>query len=134
MKLGDLLSIIDENKRVDVYEKGKDGLIAQYNGKDSIPETFNDSEVSEFQDLGSVVGVSIFPKVPTLAERVDKAMHDYDIYAYQDNDVSAENVEHWIKDNPVGVIEDLLSIIEDYSEQIEALQVEAGYGYKKEDK
>lgn len=137
MKLVDLLELVGENKEVFVYEWGKDGntpLLAHYDGKDSIPENLNDCEVKTFTDLNNLTIMVRVPKTPTLAERIDKTMHDYDIYAYQDNDISMENVEYCIKNNPEGVIEDLLSIIEDYSEQIEALQVEAGYGYKKEEK
>lgn len=117
MKLGDLLSIIDENKRVDVYEKGKDGLIAQYNGKDSIPETFNGSEVSEFQDLGSVVGVSIIPKVPTLAERLDRVMYRFDPYSYDSEECSVEEAERAIKESPETVIEELLGMLESQMEE-----------------
>lgn len=117
MKLGDLLGIIDENKRVDVYEKGKDGLIAQYNGKDSIPETFNSSEVSEFQDLGGVIGVSIYPKLPTLAERLDKVMYQFDPYSYDSEECSVEEAERAIKENPESVIEELLDMLESQMEE-----------------
>lgn len=138
MKLGDLLGSIDENKEVYVYEFGceddKTPLLAHYDGKDSIPENFNNCNVKTFTDLAVVTVLVEVPKVNTLAERIDKAMHDYDVYGYQDNDVSVEHVESWMRDNPEGVIEDLLTIIEDYAEQIEALEVEAGYGYKKEGK
>lgn len=127
MTLGQILELCSEYQRVDVYEKDKKGLLAQYDSKNSIPENLNRCEVYKLEDLGKVVNVSILPRVPSIAERVDKAMHDYDYYAYQDNDVSVENIEYWMNNNPISVIEDLLSIIEDYAEQIDALEVEAGY-------
>ena len=138
MKLADLLGSIDENKEVYVYEfgceDGKTPLLAHYDGKDSIPENFNNCNVKTFTDLAVVTVLVEVPKVNTLAERIDRVMHDYDVYGYQDNDVSVEHVESWMRDNPEGVIEDLLTIIEDYAEQISSLEIEAGYGYKKEGK
>jgi len=117
MKLIDLLGIIDENKRVDVYEKDKAGLIAQYNGKDSIPESFNYCEVCKFQDLGKVVGVSIYPKLPTLAERLDRVMYQFDPYSYDSEVCSVEEAERAIKENPESVIEELLDMLESQMEE-----------------
>ena len=134
MKLVDLLCILDENKRVDVYEKGKDGLIAQYNGKDSIPEAFNRCEVHKFEDFGSVVGVSIYPKVPTLAERLDKVIYDFDPYSYDSAVGSVAEAERIIRESPETVIEELVGMLESALEDIDAYAVEAGYGYKKGDK
>ena len=117
MKLIDLLGIIDEDKRVDLYEKDSVGLIAQYNGKDSLPEAFNYCEVYNFRDFGKVVGVSIYPKVPSLAERLDKVMYQFDPYSYDSEECSVEEAERAIKENPESVIEELLNMLETQMEE-----------------
>ena len=116
MKLIDLLGIMDEYERVDLYEKGKTGLIAQYNDKYGIPKAFNDCEVIYFQKFNEVVAVTISPKVPSLAERLDKVMYQFDPYSYDSEECSVEEAERAIKENPESVIEELLDMLESQME------------------
>ena len=118
MKLEQLLGICDENKNVVVYEYQAGTLIARYNGRDRITESLNDCEVVEFRgdENGTSAWINI-PKVPTLAERVDKVMHDYDPYGYSNMDGSVEAAERAIKENPESVIEELVKMLENIMEK-----------------
>ena len=48
MKLIDLISIVDENYKVEVYDLNGH-KIAEYNGKDGIDEKYNNSEVEKVE-------------------------------------------------------------------------------------
>lgn len=120
MKLVDLLGICGESKEVFVYEWCNDGntpLLAHYDGKDSIPENLNNCEVKTFTDLNNLTIMVKVPKLPTLAERLDKVMQDADPYGYRDSEMSVEEAERCIEQDPESVIEDLVSILEGYMEE-----------------
>ena len=57
MKLTDLFSILSEYDNVDVYRDNV--LVAQYDGKNSIDEIYNDSEIVSWDGSGRNVVVEI---------------------------------------------------------------------------
>ena len=57
MKLTDLLNILSEHDNIDVYRD--DVLVAQYDGKNSIDEIYNDSEVVSWYGTQRNVAVEI---------------------------------------------------------------------------
>ena len=114
MKLIDLLGIIDENKRVNVYEFGSDRqLLAEYDGKDSIPSEFNQCDVASFVEYSTnLISIQVKIPTPTLAERLDHVMYQFDPYSYDSEECSVEEAERAIKENPESVIEELLNMLE----------------------
>ena len=52
----------------------------------------------------------------TLAERLDKIMHDFDPYSYADMEGSVEQAEYCIENKPLEVIEELVGMIEELME------------------
>ena len=57
MKLTDLFNILSEHDNIDVYRDHV--LVAQYDGKNSIDEIYNDSEVVRWDGSGRNVVVEI---------------------------------------------------------------------------
>ena len=57
MKLTDLFCILSEHDNIDVYRDNV--LVAQYDGKNSIDEIYNDSEVVTWDGSGRNVVVEI---------------------------------------------------------------------------
>ena len=57
MKLTDLFCILSEHDNIDVYRDNV--LVAQYDGKNSIDEIYNDSEVVTWDGSGKNVIVEI---------------------------------------------------------------------------
>ena len=57
MKLTDLFCILSEHDNIDVYRDSV--LVAQYDGKNSIDEIYNDSEVVTWDGSGRNVVVEI---------------------------------------------------------------------------
>ena len=57
MKLTDLFNILSEHDNIDVYRDNV--LVAQYDGKNSIDEIYNDSEVASWDGRGKNVVVEI---------------------------------------------------------------------------
>ena len=57
MKLNDLFNILSEHDNIDVYRDGV--LVAQYDGKNSIDEIYNNSEVVSWDGSGRNVVVEI---------------------------------------------------------------------------
>ena len=57
MKLTDLFNILSEHDNIDVYRDNV--LVAQYDGKNSIDEIYNDSEVVSWDGSGRYVVVEI---------------------------------------------------------------------------
>ena len=57
MKLTDLFCILSEHDNIDVYRDNV--LVAQYDGKNSIDEIYNDSEVVTWDGSGKNVVVEI---------------------------------------------------------------------------
>ena len=57
MKLTDLFNILSEHDNIDVYRDNV--LVAQYDGKNSIDEIYNDSEVVSWDGSGRNVVVEI---------------------------------------------------------------------------
>ena len=57
MKLTDLFNILSEHDNIDVYRDNV--LVAQYDGKNSIDEIYNDSEVASWDGSGRNVVVEI---------------------------------------------------------------------------
>ena len=60
MKLTDLFNILSEHDNIDVYRD--EVLVAQYDGKNSIDEIYNDSEVVSWDGSGRSVMVEIRQK------------------------------------------------------------------------
>lgn len=117
MRLIELMEICDENKELVVYEYQNGELLAKYDGRNSIPKSFNDCEVAEFRGDENGVSIWINVKVQTLAERVDRIIHDFNIYDYVDMEGSVEQAEYCIKTQPEAVIEELVGIIESLNEE-----------------
>lgn len=57
MKLIELMEVFDENKNLYVYMEGD--LIAQYDGKNSIPEELNNHEIISISTEDNGVSVDI---------------------------------------------------------------------------
>ena len=57
MKLTDLFNILSEHDNIDVYRDKV--LVAQYDGKNSIDDIYNDSEVVEWDGSGRNIVVEI---------------------------------------------------------------------------
>ena len=57
MKLTDLFNILSEHDNIDVYRDSV--LVARYDGKNSIDEIYNDSEVVSWDGSGRNVVVEI---------------------------------------------------------------------------
>lgn len=57
MKLTDLFNILSEHDNIDIYRDNV--LVAQYDGKNSIDEIYNDSEVVSWDGSGRNVVVEI---------------------------------------------------------------------------
>ena len=57
MKLTDLFNILSEHDNIDVYRDNV--IVAQYDGKNSIDEIYNDSEVVAWYGSGRSVMVEI---------------------------------------------------------------------------
>jgi len=57
MKLADLFNILSEHDNIDIYRDNV--LVAQYDGKNSIGEIYNDSEVVEWDGTQRNVVVEI---------------------------------------------------------------------------
>ena len=57
MKLTDLFNILSEHDNIDVYRDSV--LVDQYDGKNSIDEIYNDSEVVAWDGIGRNVVVEI---------------------------------------------------------------------------
>lgn len=57
MKLTDLFNILSEHDNIDVYRDNV--LVAQYDGKNSIDEIYNDGEVVSWDGRGRNVVVEI---------------------------------------------------------------------------
>ena len=53
MKLTDLFNILSEHDNIDVYRDNV--LVAQYDGKNSIDEIYNDSEVVAWDGSGKML-------------------------------------------------------------------------------
>ena len=57
MKLTDLFNILSEHDNIDIYRDNV--LVAQYDGRNSIDEIYNDSEVVSWDGSGRNVVVEI---------------------------------------------------------------------------
>lgn len=57
----------------------------------------------------------------TLAERIDKAIRDWDPYGYRDSDCSVEYIEKTLKEHPEVIIEGFLAQIDCMQEVIDRL-------------
>ena len=54
-------------------------------------------------------------RINELAVRLDKVARDLDPYDYRDVDGSVEQVLEGLKDDPIGVIEYLVDMLEEYT-------------------
>ena len=62
MTLEDLMYVTNDNAIVEIYADTE--LIARYDGKDSIPEEYNDCEVYDVYANGNVLCVEIDGTIP----------------------------------------------------------------------
>lgn len=59
MKVIDILTSADENKNVQIISTKTGHIVAEYNGKDSIPEELNDCEVLQLASVDHTIVVYI---------------------------------------------------------------------------
>jgi len=63
MQLEELLWLVNENTIVQIYSAESNDLLAEYDGKESIPEIYNGNEVTDIFTNGNVLCIEIETEV-----------------------------------------------------------------------
>lgn len=119
MLLEDVLSLCRQSEEVVLFDCESHSVLAEYDGKDSIPVEFNKCKVRkiEYMDTGYNrlhIHVEAFSE---LAVKLDRIMKTYEPYDYRDMEFSVEQAEYTIKNNPLSVIESLIGILDNYIDE-----------------
>lgn len=123
MILQDIINVATDytDIRVLTNVRGQDIELGSYDGKNSIPEKYNNFVVENISIGGDneptlIVEVEKTPEI-YLALRLDAIIQDYDPYGYRDAEMNVSMCLDNVENSPVDTIDYLLDIIEQMKEK-----------------